>query len=119
MKETIKWKPLIISVGIALIYFFISGGALSIVPALLAGIALGYMVGTDIKLGAINGALLGAISGLVTIGVGAVMIYIQMGGLQILGYLVNTFVIYILIAVVIAVIGGVLGSLVRAEVEKS
>ncbi|MBI5680488.1 MAG: DUF5518 domain-containing protein [Methanobacterium sp.] len=119
MKETIKWKPLIIGIGIALIYYFISGDALSVLPFLLAGIAVGYMVGIDIKIGAINGALLGAIGGLIVILALTIMVYLQTGGLQILGYLVNQFVIYLIIDIVMAVIGGVIGSLVRAEVEKS
>lgn len=119
MEEMIKRKPLIIGIGIALICYFISGEVLSFAPFLFAGIAIGYMIGTDIKIGAINGALLGIISSLVIIVMVAVVIFTQVYSLQAVALLGTRFVVYFVVGVVTAVMGGVLGSLVRKEVEKS
>ena len=69
IKKMIRWKPLIIGVIFLLTFYvvsnIISGINISLIGFLLAGTAVGFMVGGNIKDIAINGAIFGVIGGVI------------------------------------------------------
>jgi hypothetical protein len=138
IKELIKLKPLIIGIIIAVTLYIvsdiISGQSILLPSFILAGIALGFMVGGNIKngvlenhrfsehqnivLGAINGALLGIIGGLIVSAILIAMMYLQ-GYSEYMGSIISTVVLYIGLEIVMGAVGGVFGSLIKTESTKN
>ena len=122
VNNTIQWRPVIIGIIIASILEFISLMSSQLInPAfLLAGIAVGYMIGGTAKSGAINGVIMGVIGGIISI-VMLLIVYssaIAQYGSVILEYLAGTLITIFIVELVLAAVGGVLGFFIKAELDK-
>lgn len=119
INDDIQWKPVVIGIIIAIAFYIVSdivsGQNFILSTFLLAGIAVGFMVGTDIKRGAINGAITGVIAGIIAMVIVVAMYSMYGIGSAVIGALMGTFLTYLIIEVVLAIIGGVLGSIIKKE----
>lgn len=118
IKEIIKWRPLIIGIILVVALYIVSdviSGQNILLPAfILGGIAVGFMVGGEIKKSAINGVFLGLIGGIIVSVILMIMMYYQGYG-EYMGSMITTIVLYIVLEIVLGTIGGVFGSLIEAE----
>ncbi|HML04404.1 MAG TPA: hypothetical protein VK426_01390 [Methanobacterium sp.] len=133
IKELIKWKPLLIGIILAVTLYIvsdiISGQSILLVSFIMAGIAVGFMIGNikkgvlenhrfskhqNIVLSAINGALLGLLGGAIVSSILLATMYIQGYG-DYLSMMLSTIFLYIGLEIVMSTIGGVFGSLIRLE----
>lgn len=121
MKDLIKWRPIIIGIIIVIALYIVSniinGQNTLITDFLLTGIAVGFMVGGEIKYGAINGAIFGLIGGIITTLILVVMFSLEGYG-SYLGVLLINLLLYLVAEIIVAVVGGILGTLIKAESEK-
>lgn len=121
VKEMIKWRPLIIGVVLVLTLYaiadIISGVSLVLPSFLLAGIIVGFMINSNEKEGAVNGAILGVIGGLIVNIVLIIMMCLEGYG-DYLTSIISTCLIYLVLEILIAAVGGVLGILIKAESDK-
>lgn len=121
MKDLIKWRPIIIGIIIVIALYIVSniinGQNTLITDFLITGIAVGFMIGGEIKYGAINGAIFGLIGGVITTLFLVVMFSLEGYG-SYLGVLLINLLLYLVAEVIVAVVGGILGSLIKAESEK-
>jgi|WetSurMetagenome_2_1015567.scaffolds.fasta_scaffold1033799_2 hypothetical protein len=118
----VEWRPLIIGIIFALSIYVISsyiygqtGGFLAF---LLGGVAVGYMIGGDLKEGAIHGAVLGLITALIPTIILVIEVASSGLGSAIMGAVAQQLLIIIVIQLVIAVIGGALGTVMKEESYK-
>ncbi|AXV37586.1 MAG: DUF5518 domain-containing protein [Methanobacteriaceae archaeon] len=122
INELIKWKPLLIGVCIVIILYLVSdlfsGVSLLLPSMLLAGIYIGVMIKGDIKIRALNGAVLGLISGLIVTLILIAMISAQ-GYNAYLTTILNAYVVYIVVGIILSAVGGVFGSLIKTEYSKN
>jgi len=115
--EIIKRRPLMIGVGLLIVTYFtlyISAVNLIFPSFLLAAIIVGFMVNENIKTGAVNGAILGAVGGIIINAFFLVMMYLQGYG----AYLTSGFLSYLLyfvIEVILGAVGGILGFYIQTE----
>lgn len=115
--EIIKRRPLMIGVGLLIVTYFtlyISAVNLIFPSFLLAAIVVGFMVNEDIKTGAVNGAILGAVGGIIINAFFLVMMYLQGYG----DYLTSgvlSYLLYFVIEVILGALGGVLGFYIQTE----
>lgn len=118
MKDLIKWRPIIIGIIIVIALYIVSniinGQNTLITDFLITGIAVGFMIGGEIKYGAINGAIFGLIGGVITTLFLIVMFSLEGYG-SYLGVLLINLLLYLVAEVIVAVVGGILGSLIKAE----
>lgn len=121
MKDLIKWRPIIIGIIIVIALYIVSniinGQNTLITDFLITGIAVGFMIGGEIKYGAINGAIFGLIGGVITTLFLIVMFSLEGYG-SYLGVLLINLLLYLVAEVIVAVVGGILGSLIKAESKK-
>lgn len=121
MKDLIKWRPIIIGIIIVIALYIVSniinGQNTLITDFLITGIAVGFMIGGEIKYGAINGAIFGLIGGIITTLFLVVMFSLEGYG-SYLGVLLINLLLYLAAEVIVAVVGGILGSLIKVESEK-
>lgn len=121
MKDLIKWRPIIIGIIIVIALYIVSniinGQNTLITDFLVTGIAVGFMIGGEIKYGAINGAIFGLIGGVITTLFLVVMFSLEGYG-SYLGVLLINLLLYLVAEVIVAVVGGILGSLIKVESEK-
>lgn len=121
MKDLIKWRPIIIGIIIVIALYIVSniinGQNTLITDFLITGIAVGFMIGGEIKYGAINGAIFGLIGGVITTLFLVVMFSLEGYG-SYLGVLLINLLLYLVAEVIVAVVGGILGSLIKEESEK-
>jgi hypothetical protein len=119
VKDMIQWRPIIIGIIIALILDAISLISSQLIdPAfLLAGIAVGFMVGGTWKNGVINGVIFGVIGAIISV-VALLSLFSAQYGSAVLGYLTSTLVTIFIIEIVLAIVGGALGYFIKAEVDK-
>lgn len=121
MKDLIKWRPIIIGIIIVIALYIVSniinGQNTLITDFLITGIAVGFMIGGEIKYGAINGAIFGLIGGVITTLFLVVMFSLEGYG-SYLGVLLINLLLYLVAEVIVAVVGGILGSLIKVESEK-
>jgi len=116
----IEWRPIIIGIIIALILDFLSVITQGLInPAfLLAGIAVGYMVGGTWKKGVINGAIFGLIGAIIATVI-IIILFASQYGSDVLGLLAGTMILYFIVEIVTAIVGGALGFFIVAESEKN
>lgn len=120
-KDLIEWKTIIIGIVVVIALYaisYFSGQNMVLTDFLVAGIAVGFMVGGDIKDGAINGVIFGVI-GAIIVALILVAIYSIAGYGAYLGLLASSMLTYLILEIVVALAGGILGSLIRAESEKT
>ncbi len=109
-------RPLIVSIFFALAIYIastlsgINGGFLAVI---LGGAIVGYMIEGTIKDGAIHGAIIGLVIALISI----VLLLIQISGLLALvgAQIIQSIAILAIFEVVFGVIGGILGALINSE----
>ncbi|MDD3984919.1 MAG: DUF5518 domain-containing protein [Methanobacterium sp.] len=118
----IEIRPIIIGIITVIALYIVanvlSGLNISLIDLMLAGIAVGFMIGKDIKVAAINSGVFGVIGGII-LTILLIIVYYVAGYGSVLGALVNTLLIYLVLGIVVAVVGGVLGAVIKLETEKS
>lgn len=121
IKDLFKWKPIIIGVIMMIAFYavssIISGLNITLPAFLLVAIFVGFMVGGQIKDGAINGTIFGLLAGVV-ISLFMVITYVVEGYGAYLGFVLNSLLVFFVLEIIIAAAGGLLGALVRRESEK-
>jgi len=118
----IEIRPIIIGIVTVIALYIVSnilsGLNISLIDLMLAGIAVGFIIGKDIKVAAINSGVFGVIGGVILTILLIIMYYVAGYG-SVLGSAVNTLLIYLALGIVVAVVGGVLGALIKLEAEKT
>ncbi len=113
----VEWRPLIIGIFFALAVYavsLLSGQTTGYLAFLLGGVAVGYMIGGEIKDGAINGAILGLITALITTLILIIQL-ISFGLGSVIAAALPQILILIATQFIIALVGGILGSLIKEE----
>lgn len=115
--EIIKRRPLMIGVGLLIVTYFtlyISAVNLIFPSFLLAAIIVGFMVNENIKTGAVNGAILGAVGGIIINAFFLVMMYLQGYGAYLTSGVLS-YLLYFVIEVILGAVGGILGFYIQTE----
>ncbi len=110
--EMFQRNPVLIGTLITLISYFFGITSLAF---LVGAITVGFMIGTDLKKGAINGTIMGLISLVISIIISALYIMAIGYNLSILNILLSTQIVAFIIQIILSIVGGAIGSMVRAE----
>lgn len=109
-------RPLIVSIFLALatyIAFILSGISGGFIAVLLGAIAVGYMINGTIKDGAIHGAIIG----IIVVIIATALLLIQYAGvLALVGTaLYQSIALQIVFGIIFGLIGGIIGTLINSE----
>lgn len=117
----IEIRPIIIGIITVIALYIVSiftGSNTQLIDLMLAGIAVGFIIGKDIKVAAINSGVFGVIGGIILTIILVILYYIKGYG-SVLGAVVTDLLILLVLGIVVAVVGGVLGALIKLESEKT
>lgn len=124
-KSRIKWRPLVIGGAIILAIYIIlasasQGGENSLFGFLLGGLALGFLIEAERTDVLIHGAILGVVTGLISIAIIIIQIFtaglITMYAPLQIAISVGALIVYYII---VSIVGTFIGNFARVEYKKS